>query len=69
MQFRRDYLWSQGFGVFTTDGSNSGMPIDAYVGWMHTFSAPFYVLALFVLYRLSRRFPVDRDDQAGAGRP
>ncbi|TWU19204.1 hypothetical protein Poly21_13750 [Allorhodopirellula heiligendammensis] len=58
MQLYRDGMWSQGFGVFTTHG----MSIDAFLSWKHTFSVPFYVLPLFILYRMIRR-PADDPDR------
>ncbi len=54
MHLYRQRKYGIGIVVFDVPGM-PGMPIDTYIRWMLVFSAPFVVLAGFVLYRLAAR--------------
>ncbi|MEO8270955.1 MAG: hypothetical protein ABI557_14625 [Aureliella sp.] len=54
MHLYRQHKYDIGVVVFDVP-ENLGMPIDTYIRWMLVFSAPFIVLAGFVLYRLAVR--------------
>jgi hypothetical protein len=56
LRVKQRIAWTRGFGEFDTDLLGSRMPIDAAVGWLHTFSVPFWVLTAFAVYRIICRW-------------